>query len=475
MHCETLSGSSCSIRKDGVRTLSLATWLQAFTQRKGLGIAHEKETATLPLRALRAPERLYFPTLQHQGEPAVPVVTRGDRVKVGTLLAEEAGIVSANVHSSVSGTVRGIEQVLHPWGTWMPTIVVENDGEDSLAELPPGHRDPESLEPDVIRQRVRWAGIVGMGGAMFPSVVKLTPPGPVRTLIINGCECEPVLTCDHRTLLERTEALLYGIRALRRALEPERVVVAIEANKPDAVRLYQELGKVYASFEVAQMPSRYPYGAERVLIPAVTGEEVPPGKYPDAIGVVVLNVATVAAISDALRDGLPLVRRPLTAAGGAALRPANLVVPIGTPVEYVLSEVGLLEAPRELVLGGPMMGIAIPSGEVPVIKGTSGILARAEAEIHHFRESACLHCGRCVDVCPAGLMPTQLARLSGRGRFEEAGDLGATECLECGLCSYQCPADLPLTQLIRMGKREVLRAGRRKAAAAAADVRKGSA
>ena len=240
------------------------------------------------------------------------------------------------------------------------------------------------------------------------------------------------------------------------------MALAIEADKGDAIRLYRELAAVHRDFEVRVMPARYPYGAERILVPAVTGRPIPPGKYPDAIGVVVHNAATIAAIADALRDGLPLIRRPLTVSGGAVAQPCNLLVPVGTPIEDILAWVGLKEQPREIVMGGPMMGITVASDDVPVIKGTSGILARTGAELHHFRESACLRCGRCVDACPAGLMPTQLARLSARGLFERADELGATECMECGLCSYTCPAELPLTQLIRMGKREIVKKARGK-------------
>src|SRR5690606_17866199 len=214
------------------------------------------------------------------------------------------------------------------------------------------------------------AGIVGMGGAMFPAAVKLKPKARVDTVIVNGAECEPVLTCDHRTMLERTDALLYGIRALRHIFSGAHVIVAIERNKPDAIRLYRELGRAHRLFEVADLPSRYPYGAERVLIPAVTGRSIPYGKYPDSIGVVLQNVATVAAIADALRDGMPLIQRPITVAGGAVSSPANLVVRIGTPVSYILDQVGLTTQPREIVLGGPMMGITVSTADIPVLKGT---------------------------------------------------------------------------------------------------------
>lgn len=390
----------------------------------------------------------------------MPVVKKGDEVKVGSLLARADGPISAPVHSSVSGKVKGIEPVLHPWGVWSMAVIVENDGEGRWAELPRGIKDPTSVSPEELHRRVQEAGIVGMGGAMFPAAVKLAPSERIDTVIVNGCECEPVLTCDHRTMLERTDALLYGMRAIRHAVGAERVVVAIEANKGDAIRLYRELAAVYRDFDVRALPARYPYGAERVLVPAVTGRRVPPGQYPDAVGVVVHNVATVVAIADALREGIPLIYRPLTVAGGAVAQPCNLLVPIGTPLKDVLAAVGLKEQPREIVMGGPMMGITVAGDDVPVIKGTSGILARTEAELHHFRESACLRCGRCVDACPAGLMPTQLARLSSRGMFDKADELGATECMECGLCSYTCPAELPLTQLIRMGKREIIKKAR---------------
>lgn len=430
---------------------------QRLTGLLGLSLERKKEAAHVPLLPLDPPDLLYFPTQQHQGNPAIPVVKRGDRVKVGTLLAKADGSYSVPVHSSVSGRVKAIDSMLHPWGMWTTTIVIEQDHAYTLEDLPPGYPDPTAVSPEEIIERVRQSGIVGMGGAMYPTALKLSSKQPIDTIIINGCECEPVLTCDHRTMLERTDALLYGIRALRHIFSGAHVIVAIERNKPDAIRLYRELGRAHRLFEVADLPSRYPYGAERVLIPAVTGRSIPYGKYPDSIGVVVQNVATVAAIADALRDGMPLIQRPITVAGGAVSSPANLVVRIGTPVSYILDQVGLTTQPREIVLGGPMMGITVSTADIPVLKGTSGILARTAQEIHHYSQDACLRCGRCVDVCPANLMPTQLAKLSAHGQYEEADKLGVRDCMECGLCSYQCPADLPLTQLIRLAKHEVRR------------------
>ena len=222
---------------------------RVWERRKGVAMAHDKETAGDPVRPLDPPPLLRFPVQQHQGKPAVPVVKRGDEVRIGTLLARADGPISAPVHSSVSGKVKAIEPVLHPWGIWSMAIIVENDGEDRWEELPPGIKDPESVSPEVIRQRVQEAGIVGMGGAMFPAAVKLAPSTPIDTVVINGCECEPVLTCDHRTMLERTDALLYGMRAIRHAVGAKRVILAIEANKGDAIRLYRELANVYATLK----------------------------------------------------------------------------------------------------------------------------------------------------------------------------------------------------------------------------------
>lgn len=437
----------------------LTAWL---TRRKGASLPGRKETAASPLERIEAPERLYFPTVQHQGKPAVPVVKRRDRVRVGALLAEADGPYSANVHSSVSGTVVAVEASLHPWGDWVQTIVVENDGDEEPEEGPEGVQHPEDRDPAELRERIRQAGVVGMGGAMYPTHLKIPESregAQIDTLILNGCECEPILTCDHRVLLEFYDKIVYGVRALRHTLGVSRAVIAIEANKPDAVALYRQLGRATGLFEVAELPARYPFGAERVLVPAVTGRVVPADGYPDSVGVVVVNAATAAAVCDALRDGIPLISRPLTVAGGAVERGLNAVAPIGAPTQHVLEWAGLKEAPAEIILGGPMMGIAVPDGSAPVIKGTSGILARTAAELHHYRESACLRCGRCFDACPAGLAPAHIARLSARGQFDEAAELAATQCMECGLCSYVCPADLPVTQLVRLAKRQIRQGG----------------
>jgi electron transport complex protein RnfC len=430
--------------------------MRLYRVRGGMAMAHHKDGASSPLEVLAPPPVVTVPLLQHRGAPAKALVKRGDLVERGQCIGEPVGL-GAPIHSPVSGKVTAVASRLHPSGFYGEAIVIENDGEYTDADRAEGVADPRSLTPEAIRRRVQEAGIVGMGGAMFPTSIKLAPREPVDTLIINGCECEPYLTCDHRVMLECTDELVYGWEALRHVVGAKRVLVAVEANKPDAVAKLRQAAAGLPDVEVVVVPAAFPQGAEGVLIRRVTGRRLRARGLPPEVGCLVQNVATVVAVTRALRDGEPLITRALTVAGSGVKRAANLWVSIGTPASYVLDHVGRHNNLRQLVLGGPMMGQSASSDEVPVIKGSSALLGFAEDDVLKFTEGVCLRCGGCVDVCPEGLEPYHLARLAEAKEWHEAEDAGTMLCCECGTCTYRCPGRRPLLPLIKLAKGEILR------------------
>jgi electron transport complex protein RnfC len=424
----------------------------------------KEATESKPITEVPAPELVIIPLSQHTGAPAKPVVKPGDEVKIGTKIAEADGFISVPAHASVSGKVKAIDDYPHPLGRHMPAVAIENDGKDEWLDLA-GWRDLTDAAPDAVRAAVKEAGIVGLGGAAFPTHVKISPPKgkAIDTVILNGAECEPYLTADHRLMLEYPDEILAGFRVIMNVVGAERGIVGIESNKPDAIRLFTEKVLAQKGMEVATLKVKYPQGAEKQLIKAITGREVPSGGLPMDVGCLVQNVGTALAVLEALKFGRPLVSRVLTLSGSAVSNPGNFRVRIGTPFSHVISFAGgRADDCRKIVMGGPMMGIAQNTDEVPVVKGTSGILLLSEAEVIRAEPGPCLRCGRCVDHCPMRLVPNEIARLVEKGRLDLAEDYGIFDCMECGVCTFLCPSGIRHVHLMKQGKAEILAARRKR-------------
>lgn len=410
-------------------------------------------SAECPIRSVPLPQKLYVPLQQHIGAPAVPVVNVGDRVLKGQLIAAVQGGVSAPVHAPTSGTVvaLGDHAAPHPSGLPVPTFTLESDGRDEWTTLQ-GSDDPFELSPEDIAARVAAAGIVGLGGAAFPSALKLNLSRGVRTLIVNGGECEPYLTCDDRIMRERAAEIVEGVRLIAYAVAAQEVLVGIEDNKPEAIDAMREAVRGSA-VKVAVMPSMYPMGSEKQIIQALTGKEIPAGGRPADIGVLVHNVATAYAVQQAIRHGRPLISRIVTLSGGALRTPLNVEALIGTPVQELLAVAGGYAQPAaRLVLGGPMMGQQFTDTGVPVVKGTSGVLALSASETGQSASSPCIRCTTCVRACPIGLLPLEMASHIKASDLSGAVALGLKDCISCGSCSYVCPAHIPLVHYFNYAK-----------------------
>lgn len=411
------------------------------------------------------PSYLNLPLKQHIGAPAEPVVKVGQHVLKGQLLARPVGMMSAPVHAPTSGWVIAIGNApaSHPSGLETTTITVQSDGEERWIDLVPT-LDPLTLDAAAIEERIAAAGIVGLGGATFPAAVKLRlrTRHPIRTLIVNGAECEPYLTCDDRLMQERGEQIIDGVRIMLHALEQAcsdhrvRALVAIENNKRDAFAALKKAATANPNITVTAVPTRYPMGSEKHLVKALTGQEVPARALTAEVGALVHNVGTAYAIHRALRFGRPLISRIVTVSGGAVESPRNVEVPIGTPVSALLRAAGgLREPPARLLMGGPMMGAMLSHAEVPVVKGTSGILALTSAEIAERPATPCIRCGTCVTVCPCGLVPVAMLSQIRAGRLEGALRFGLLDCVGCGTCAYSCPSRIPLLQYLNFAKGEL--------------------
>ena len=423
-------------------------------------------TAELPIEAIPAPEKVVLPLSMHIGAPAKPLVQPGEKVYLGQKIAEAQGAVSSNIHASVSGMVVGSERRFLPNGTVAACMVIKNDGQDTLDPTITPRESGLVLPPDEIRQLLAEKGIVGMGGATFPTHVKYAPQSSGRiidTVILNGIECEPFITADYRILLEHADEVIRGLKYFLKASLANKGIIAIEDNKPRAIELFNQLTADDPNISVVVCPEKYPQGSERHLIYAVTGRVVPERALPSAIGVIVDNVATAMQAALAVKDDLPCYERIVTVSGNAVHKPGNYRVRIGTLYSHLVEQgaQGLKNDPARIISGGPMMGFAMYSLDVPVVKGSSSLLVFKEDVVSKLETSACIRCGRCGDGCPSHLLPAKLAGFASRN--DEAGFLkfDGMECVECGSCSYVCPAKRPLTQQIKSMRRTIM-ANRRK-------------
>ena len=404
---------------------------------------------------LAPPKMLQVPLAQHLGVPARLAVAKGDKVKAGQVIGECQGFVSAAVHSPVAGIVKKIDMVPHLSGRMVNGVEIEAEEEQvKFEETKPA----EPISRETILGAIQAAGIVGMGGATFPAHVKLQPPEgkTIELLIINGAECEPFLTCDYRLMIEEGERIIRGAELLMQAMGTGRCIIAIEDNKPEAIAKIKAGIQGKQGMEVQGLKTWYPQGGEKQLIYAITGREVPSGGLPMDVGCVVHNVGTAAAVADAVDKGIPLIERVVTVSGDAVKRPGNYRVKIGTPIRAVLEAAGYEEsACAKVVLGGPMTGFAVANLTIPVTKGTSGILALTERWVRSRETEACLRCGRCLDVCPAGLNPRMLEAVSERGNEKMLNEYHVMDCIECGCCAYNCPSRRVLVHAIRYGKAKI--------------------
>jgi electron transport complex protein RnfC len=415
-------------------------------------------TEARPIEPAGRPAEIVVPLSQHIGGPATPVVEKGDAVRAGQMIGEASGFVSAPVHSPVSGTVKKIADHPHGLGGDQPAVVIEPAAEDDWALMEP-FTDLDRTPKERLVERIRDAGLVGMGGAAFPTHVKVVPPKghSFDTVILNGAECEPFLTCDHRLMLDRGAEIVKGLEILLKITGAQTGFIGIEANKPDAVARLAELTKHSAHVNVAVCRVKYPQGAEKQLIKAITGREVPVGGLPFQVNVLVQNVGTAYAVWDAVVNGRPLVERAVTVTGPIVREPKNLWVKVGTPVGELLERCGgLTDDAARFILGGPMMGLAQHRFDVPVTKGTSGVLFLPPPRPDDFVATPCIRCARCVDSCPMKLVPCEAATFSEAGMLDEAERYGAGDCIECGSCSYVCPARRHLVQSIKVSKPAVL-------------------
>lgn len=430
------------------------------THRGGVHPHYNKSATTgKPVEIMPPPQTVYVSLAQHIGAPSKPLVKKGDKVLRGQMIAEAGGYVSVPVHSPVSGTVKSVENSIIVTGRNAPVVTIESDGQNTLHENCKPHIDWTTVSSQELVQIVQNAGIIGMGGAGFPTHVKLSPPAgkKIDTLIINGAECEPYLTADERVMIEYPEKVWKGVEIIRKILGVEHIRIAIEDNKPEAIKAMERTGSsMIGDVAIAVLQSIYPQGAEKQLIYALTEREVPSGGLPMDVGVLVHNVGTTMAICAAVTEGLPLLQRILTISGDCVIQPKNVLAPIGTSISDIVSFCGgLRQEPAKLICGGPMMGITIPSMEPGISKTTSGILLFSSKLVKQFTSMPCISCGRCIRACPMYLMPNELSQFVEAEDWTRAENYSILDCIECGSCAFECPANRPLVQHMKLGKSHV--------------------
>lgn len=433
--------------------------LKTFTM-GGVHPPENKFSANAPITPVPLPKQLIVPLGQNLGAPPKPLVKKGDEVKVGQLIAKAEAFISANIHSPASGKVVKIDDAMDASGYRRQAIFIDVAGDDWDESIDRSEDIVREivLDKKEIIDRIKSCGIVGLGGATFPTHVKLMIPDGKKAeyLIVNGVECEPYLTSDHRLMLEKGEQILIGIKILMKALSVEKAIIGIENNKSDAIRHLQELAAMYQGIQVQALYVKYPQGGEKQLIKATVNREVPSGKLPIEVGCVVTNVGTAFAVYEAVQKNKPLIERVVTVTGKAVKRPSNFLVRMGTPVSVLLvAAEGLPENTGKIINGGPMMGKAVSTPDIPVVKGSSGILLMPQDESRRATPKPCIRCSKCTVVCPMGLEPYLLSKLSKLALFDKAEHENIMDCIECGSCQYTCPSNLPLLDFLRLGKQKV--------------------
>ncbi len=426
----------------------------------GIHTDKHKITSDKPIVDAGLPEIVYIPVKQHIGSPAKIIVQKGDKVKAGTLLADADGIVSADVFSSVSGEVIKVEEVEGEFGYLesMITIKVEGDEFAPSIDLSPDLIKDIPYEPQEIIEKIRSAGIVGMGGAGYPTPIKTSVPEgkKIDTLILNGIECEPWLTADDRLMIEKAEEIIVGAKIINKVLGIQNAIIAVDENKPEAIEILSKLTKTYVGVNVQVCKTKYPQGGEKQLIKAITGREVPSGRLPMDAGCIVQNVGTVFAIYEAVQKNKPLFERIVTVSGDECQNPQNFRVRVGTPASFLIEKCGgITENTNQVIFGGPMMGTSAVNINAPITKLTSGILLLSEELSRKLEETDCIRCGKCVDACPVGLRPFLIAQYTRNNMIDELKGINVLDCIECGSCAYICPAHIPLLDYCKIGKMEV--------------------
>lgn len=417
---------------------------------KGIKVPHRKNTAGGPVERMVIDNTVTLSMAMHIGRPSIPVVKAGDQVCVGTLVAKEAEGLSSPVYSSVSGKVVGISEVLTSGGSKVPAILIDSDGEMTI---------DENVQPPVIDSKesligaIKASGVVGLGGAGFPTYAKFATDKKIEYLVVNGAECEPYITSDTYTMLERADEIAFAIDVLVKYLNIEKVVIGVEKNKPDAIKKMEELAAKGSNISVCALPSRYPQGGEKVLVYSTTGRKIGAGKLPIDVGCVVANCTTLATLGNYFKTGMPLVEKCVTVDGSAIKSPKNVIVPIGVSVGDVFEFCGGFGSnPGKVLYGGPMMGISIPDLNQPVLKQTNALIALNEKDAAPRKETACIQCGTCLRNCPMGISATEVIRAYNKGEYDRLEKLGSNLCMECGSCAFNCPANRPLVQMHKLAK-----------------------